>query len=96
MSRLISVLVIALSSVAASSVSAQVAERQAEAKPDPVVLARMLAMKMPAKGKHVPQPTAAQRAPDPSTMVVVTLPNGERRLARAKKPEGPNESKHYR
>lgn len=50
----------------------------------PAAAARMVAVKAKPKGKALPKPSASQRAPDPSTLVVEIGPNGERRLARPK------------
>jgi hypothetical protein len=70
----------ALSIGVAPSLSAQGAGAQAAAAPSPATVSRMLAVKMPkTKASTLPRPTAKQRA---STIMLVTMPNGEQRYVR--------------
>jgi len=47
--------------------------------------ARMIAVKKTTKGAALVRPSRGQRAPDPSKLVLVMGPNGERRYARSAK-----------
>jgi hypothetical protein len=69
----------------APKLGAQAAGQKAKVKTAPVAIEQTATGKTNSKGKGVFHLSAAQLAPDPSTLVVVTLPNGEQRLARAKK-----------
>jgi hypothetical protein len=61
---------------------AQAAGGEARVAIPPAAVARMLAVRKPkTKGTTLQKPSASQRAPDPSTLVVEIGPNGERRLA---------------
>jgi hypothetical protein len=69
----------------APKLEAQAAGSEARVAIPPAAVARMVAVKKPTtKGTTLRKPSASQRAPDPSTLVVEIGPNGERRLARPK------------
>lgn len=85
MSKPICFLLAALSIGLAPSLGAQATGRQNQVTVPQGTLARTVAIKSKSKGTVIPRPSASQRAPDPSTMVVVLGPNGERRVLRAKK-----------
>lgn len=85
MSKPISFLFAALSIGIAPNLGAQGAARQPEVRIPPAIVAHTVAIRPKSKGAGLTRPSASQRAPDPSTLVVVATPNGERRLARAKK-----------
>ena len=85
MSRPISLLFVALSLGIAPNLAAQGAGRQSQVAIPSATTARVAEVKPKRKGIGLPRPSASQRAPDPSALVVVTTSSGERRLARAKK-----------
>ena len=68
----------------APTLGAQAAGRQSQVKLPQATVARMVAVKKKAKGANLPHPSASQRAPDPSRLVLVIGPGGERRYARRK------------
>jgi hypothetical protein len=85
MSRLTGFLSAAFLLAIAPQLGAQASGRQGKVKTALVGIEQTAAGKTNSRGKGVFHLSAAQRAPDPSTLVVVTLPNGEQRLALAKK-----------
>jgi hypothetical protein len=85
MSKRTQFLFAALLIVIAPKLRAQTVMQSQVALPRPTV-AQMVAVKRTTKGTSYPRPTASQRAPDRSKLVVVVGPNGERRFARPAKP----------
>jgi hypothetical protein len=85
MSKPILFVFVALSVGIAPRLAAQAPERQARVAVPPATVARTEVVKTKNKGTVIPRPSAQQRAPDPSKMVIVVGPNGERRVLRAKK-----------
>lgn len=69
----------------APTLGAQATSAPAQVRIPAAAVTRMIAVKAKPKGTAVPKPSASQRSPDPSTLVVVTGPNGEKRFARGKK-----------
>lgn len=83
MSKSFFLLLAAISVSAAPDLNAQ-SGPPAKARVPDATIARMVAVKKPqTKASTLRGPTAAQRA---SQLVAVTLPNGERRMVRPKKP----------
>lgn len=65
--------------------AAQAARGQGQVTLPRASVARMVAVKKTTKGAALVRPSRSQRAPDPSKLVLVTGPNGERRYARSAK-----------
>jgi len=73
----------------APRLGAQAAGGQAKVAIPPAIVSRIVAVKTiktKTKGATLRKPSASQRSPDPSTLIPVVGPNGERRFARPTKP----------
>lgn len=70
----------------APRLAAQTAGQQPQVTIPRATVTRVVAVKVKSKGAGLLRPSASQRAPDASKMVVVIDAYGERRIARAKKP----------
>jgi hypothetical protein len=86
MSRLTPCLFAALLIGVAPELGAQATPQQAQVTLPRATVARMMTVKKKSKGTSYLRPTAAQRAANYSSLVVVVGPNGERRYARTAKP----------
>jgi hypothetical protein len=85
MSKPICFLFAAVSLGFAPRLLAQAPGKQTQPAVTPAILAHSAEVIPKSKGRVFPKPSASQRAPDKSKLVVVTTASGERRLARPKK-----------